>query len=124
MADFNALALMYRLAYSGARGRAMRKGWPCLSPQEFVVVTRRAQDRCEVTGRTFDREPHEVPWRGRRPFKSYPWAPSLDRLDNMGGYEAANVRLVCVCVNAALGYWSDAVFAEMCRAFVTWQQTD
>src|SRR5689334_7442058 len=34
------------------------------------------------------------------------------------GTRRAMSGFVCVCVNAARGYWSDDVFAEMCRAYV------
>jgi hypothetical protein len=115
---FDGLEKMYRLAYAAARGRPKRSGWPCLARDEFVQLVQCASGHCELTGRQFNRKAIRVPWRGRQPFDSFPWAPSLDRLDNMGGYEASNVRLVCVCVNSARGYWSDEVFDEMCRAYV------
>jgi len=109
---------MYRRAYSGAKGRANENGWTIMSKEEFVQLVNRAGGYCELTGRTFDDTAYTVPWRSKKPFKSYPWRPSLDRLDNMRGYEFENVRLVNVEVNAALSYLPDEVFAEMCRAYV------
>lgn len=118
MTEFSELEAIYRIAYSGAKARAKKNGWRILSDAEFLQVVRRSKGCCELTGRAFDNTAYTVPWRGKRPFQSYPWRPSLDRLDNLQGYEIENVRLVCVEVNAALSYLPDEVFAEMCRAFV------
>lgn len=115
---FAALPRMYRDAFNGAAKRARKRLWRCLSKAEFLEVVARANGRCELTGHPFEDRAYVVPWRGRRPFKSYPWAPSLDRRNIESGYELENVRLVCASVNGALSYLPDEVFAEMCRAFV------
>ena len=115
---FADLPAIYRRAYTGAKSRAKRHDWRLLTEDEFVTIVSRAEGSCEVTGHPFNDSAYVVPWRGRAPFKSYPWAPSLDRLDIERGYERENVRLVCANVNTAMSYLPDEVFAEMCRAFV------
>jgi hypothetical protein len=42
-----------------------------------------------------------------------PFAPTIDRVHADGGYAYGNIRIVCCCVNAALGQWGDSVFWQM-----------
>lgn len=80
-----------------------------LSADDMVEMFSRANGRCEVTGLAFQHEKNDVSL--YRPF-----APSLDRIDPRAGYVAANVRLVCVIVNAALNQWGEGPFWTMIEA--------
>ncbi len=89
-----------------ARKRAARRGLTFdLSLDQLMVIWQRCNGRCEVSGLPFDAERGEHHWR--------PYAPSIDRRDCSEGYTFSNVRLVCVCVNAALNQWGDDVFWNM-----------
>lgn len=89
-----------------ARKRARRRGWSFgLTLDQLLVLWRRAAGRCEVSGLPFNSEPTEHRWN--------PFGISLDRINCGLGYDYENVRLVCVCVNAALNQWGDTVFWKM-----------
>lgn len=96
-------------------GRARTKGkMYALSVEIISQMLAEAQDKCTLTGVAFDyNEKDEDDQWLRRPFSA-----SLDRLDNRRGYELDNVRLVCTCVNIAIGEWGLENFASICRAFV------
>ncbi|RZN21959.1 hypothetical protein CWO90_32610 [Bradyrhizobium sp. Leo121] len=95
--------------------RARHRGRPyTLSAATIADMLRDATDRCQVTGLPFDYRDKAVDSKWMR----RPMAPSLDRLDNEGGYETGNTRLVCVCVNVAINEWGLANFDEVCRAYV------
>lgn len=51
--------------------------------------------------------------------KSNPFRPSIDRIDCSQGYTKDNVRLVCVAVNFALNEFGEAVFKQICEAYLT-----
>lgn len=96
----------YLRAAREARKRAAKKGLPFeLGLDELAVLWQRAQGACEISNIPFDFGNHGHKWP--------PFAPSLDRLNNKNGYTYENVRLVCVCVNAALNQWGDDVFWSM-----------
>lgn len=77
-----------------------------LTRAEFDAVVRRSDGRCEVTGIPFTLA-------NETKSKRRPFAPSLDRIDSERGYSPGNVRLVCICVNAALSDWGMPVLAAM-----------
>jgi hypothetical protein len=93
-----------------ARKRAKRRGLPfTLSRDQLSLLARRADGCCEVTRIPFRHEAHEgSAWR--------PFAPSLDRLSNAGGYTLDNVRLTSVIVNTAMNQWGEEAFWIMIRA--------
>jgi hypothetical protein len=93
-----------------ARKRAKRRALEFdLSPEQLMVLWKRCQGRCEVSGIRFSDRRGAHLWR--------PWALSLDRRDCNVGYTFPNIRLVCVCVNAAINQWGDDVFWTMvCEA--------
>ena len=93
-----------------ARKRAKRKGLEfAITPRELGDLVRRADEHCEISGIAFDHERLGAgEWR--------PFAPSLDRISSAGGYTYKNLRIVCVCVNAALNRWGDEVFWTMVQA--------
>ena len=47
-----------------------------------------------------------------------PWAPSIDRIDNSKGYEAGNVRMVCVAANFAMNAWGEEALYELAASMV------
>ena len=47
-----------------------------------------------------------------------PYAPSIDRIDSLIGYEPQNIRIVLSAVNAGLAEWGDDVYRKICRAVV------
>ena len=51
---------------------------------------------CEITGSSFYLEPKKG---------THPLVPSIDRIDPDKGYVYSNIRVVCWCVNAAMGNW-------------------
>ena len=66
--------------------------------------------RCELTGIRFDIARTDNAY-------ARPLAPSIDRIDCSQGYTVANIRLVCVAVNAALNDWGEAVFRKIALAY-------
>lgn len=93
------------------RARSYERNYS-LSVESINAKLVEVEDRCELTGIRFDYEPKETDAFRR------PEAPSLDRIDNKGGYDAGNVRIVCVCVNIAINEWGLKNFERMCRAYV------
>lgn len=80
--------------------------------QILRALITRAEGHCEVTGIPFSGTP--LPGVLKRPF-----IPSVDRVNAHLNYTYDNCRLVCFCVNAALGQWGDTVFDLMCLARCT-----
>lgn len=68
--------------------------------------------KCEATGIEFELGLQEENW------KSHPYSPSLDRIDNNKGYTPENTQAVCWAVNAARHQYNDEVFDNICRARV------
>lgn len=80
-----------------------------LTKDEFWEIVARANGRCELT---------KIPFSTTNDTSSRraPFAPSIDRIDCSKPYTKENCRLVCVCVNAALSDWGDAIFFTMVKA--------
>ncbi len=64
---------------------------------------------CSVTGL-----PLTLEWKG--PSGTNPWAPSVDRLNNLLGYVPGNVRIVCWAFNNMRGDFPDEVVETLIRA--------
>lgn len=103
-----------RRIHKTTSGRASHKGRTyVLSTTAIVEMLKNAKDRCQVTGMKFDYLP-----RTNRDWRTNPLAASLDRINNKGGYEPGNIRLVCACVNYAINEFGLELFEKMCLAFV------
>ena len=73
--------------------------------------------RCALSGLRFDLR-QIGSGKARRPF-----APSLDRIDSIGGYTRDNVRLVCQAVNFALNAFGEDVFRQIAKATAAFERT-
>lgn len=103
----------YALYHSTRRRAAKYKTEFSLTESQFDLIIQRAAGECELSG---------IPFRYLTTTKRNiwrPYAPSIDRVDSTKGYIADNCRLVCACVNAALGAWGDDVFWTMVNAAQT-----
>jgi hypothetical protein len=92
-----------------ARDRSKRMGLANEVTKQALIDRFLAQDnRCCRTGIPFvyNNEP------------SHPWQPSLDRLDNDGGYTMANLQLVCLMYNLAKNQRTDEEVVHFARAMV------
>ncbi|MER8560112.1 hypothetical protein [Mesorhizobium sp. M0578] len=87
-----------------ARERAQKRGIDCALTLDDVISLAEANNwRCAVSGVPFAM----IQIDGgivRQPF-----APSLDRIVNKGGYVKGNVRIVLTAVNYALNEWGEEV---------------
>lgn len=93
---------------STARTRAKKKGMEFnLDGYTPALQARIEAGVCELTGLPFDMSP------GRK-YNS----PSLDRIDAKRGYLYDNVRVVLLCVNAALGDWGESVFRKVMSSWI------
>ncbi len=92
-----------------AKARATKRGLMFdLSFHTSAIQARIDSGRCELSG---------IPFRltGGRTFDS----PSIDRINPAIGYIYTNIRIVCSCMNAALGDWGE----EILHAVLTsWNQ--
>lgn len=93
-----------------ARARELNRAFT-LTIAQFANVIERAQGRCELTGMAFDATK-------LGPNIKSPYAASLDRIDSTRGYEASNVRLVCLIVNVALSNWGEGPVRAMAEALL------
>lgn len=100
---------MYLCALYYATARAKRAGTQIMSRAEFLAMVERSQHCCEVTGIKFS---SDVPEGARKAM----WAPSIDRMDCRGSYEASNCRLVCVAVNLAMNEFGAEVLMTIAKA--------
>lgn len=100
------LGTMHRRALdrSRRRGHAMD-----LTFDEVIEIAKRSGGRCEVTGIPFT-------WENETSCNTPPYSPSLDRVDSSLGYTKNNVRLVCNCVNTAMGAWGITVIYKIADA--------
>lgn len=84
------------------------KGGDGMTLSQLEAIAIRSGGRCEVSGLPF-----VLDFTGKHPFQ-----PSVDRIDNAGGYELQNVRLVCLAVNYCMSEWGEAVFLRIAAAMV------
>jgi hypothetical protein len=96
------------------RKRAAEIGKPCeLSAEWICEKLRRLSDKCEISGIRFNYDPQ--PRKTKSHFK-HPIRPSLDRIDNAGGYVPGNVRFVLHCVNIGINEWGLDNYIAVCAA--------
>ena len=69
----------------------------------------RQQGKCAISDMKFSAEPAK---HGR----ANPFRPSIDRIDNTGGYTIGNVQIVLAGVNIARSDFSDEEYFRICRA--------
>lgn len=96
------------LLIAGAKHRSKKAGLDCdldWNRNRLEAVMR--EGRCELTGIAFDLEAVKA-WN----------SPSLDRVAAGRGYTSDNTRIVLWAVNAGLGNWGEAVFAEVASAYL------
>lgn len=93
------------ILFHRAKLRAKNKDLPFTLTLDWVRETIAEQEhKCSRTGLPFVYDQEQSPWR-----------PSLDRLDQTGGYTHDNVQIVCVMYNLAKNTANDdevIVFAE------------
>jgi ribosomal protein L28 len=104
-----------RVLLTNAKKNAKARRLSCtLTLAELLDVALRGHGRCELTGIKFEygvaQEVLHLTTRRRRV-----WAPSIDRVDGARGYEADNVRLVCLAANAARQEFGDEVLFRLAR---------
>lgn len=94
---------------AAARVRAARRGIPFSLQAVDIAALQAVIDvgRCELSGATFTLD-------GPRG----PRSPSLDRVNPVLGYVPGNVRVVCHCLNAALGDWGEEETLQIMRQWV------
>lgn len=107
--DRSHFAQMYRSAWTRAK-RLNREFTITVDDLREMLVE---QDwRCALTGVKFSLQPSSAS------AKTRPFAPSIDRIDNHGGYTRQNVRLVIGVANLARNAYSDEEFYTMCLGAV------
>lgn len=98
---WEALPVWARRMYLNAETRARTLGRAfSLSPEAFIRLVEDSGGKCAVTGYPMDLQ-------ARADESRHPFAPSLDRIESSKGYEAGNVRLVCMVVNFAMNKWGE-----------------
>jgi hypothetical protein len=98
--------------WNRARHSAKRRSLPFdLLIEDLCALADRSGGVCALTGLPFVVD-------GDPTYRGNPFAPSLDRISSYLGYTRGNVRLVCVCVNMALGQWGEGVFSLMAKGYV------
>lgn len=96
------------LAKEAAR-RSRRKKLPCDLLCHLEEIERRVQlGRCEMSGVPFNFDAKGTAWN----------SPSLHRIDPNLGYTMGNIRIVCFCLNAALGNWGERILKKTIRAWM------
>lgn len=102
--------------YNRALDRAKRRHVGIsITLEDIVNIAKRSAGFCEVTGLAFS-------WDKMNGSIIGPYAPSLDRIDPMRGYQKTNIRLVCNCVNAAMGSWGEEVLFAIAGAMYEFRQ--
>lgn len=96
------------------RKRAREIGKPFGITSEWMQGRLKSlDDRCEISGIAFNYDPQ--PRKTKSHFK-HPIRPSLDRIDNAGGYVPGNVRFVLHCVNIGINEWGLDNYIAVCAA--------
>ena len=93
--------------YRCIKKRAKNKGLELSVTKDALVrMVRDSDGKCDLTG---------IPFSDRNPGGHFrrPWMPSLDRIDSSVGYTEENCRVVCSCVNHALGEWGEDVLRKI-----------
>jgi len=94
-----------------AKKRAANKGLPfSITPEHVRELASKQAFKCALSGIPFD----FCDLRREREFRR-PFFPSLDRIDNRGGYTIGNVRVLCVGVNFALNEWGEDTLRLMAK---------
>ncbi|MEI6972414.1 MAG: hypothetical protein WCL44_12965 [bacterium] len=89
--------------------RCRRKGLPCDLLHHLVELEARVQaGRCELSGLPFDFHAKGTAWN----------SPSLHRTRPELGYTLANVKVICFCLNAALGNWGEVVLKNVAASWL------
>jgi hypothetical protein len=97
-----------RALYSTCRKNAAKRKLDfTLTEDDLQLLYIRAAGRCEVTGVSFSID--------RLQTSRAPFAPSIDRIDNAGGYTFANTRLTCQIANLAMNVWGAGVLHDFIR---------
>ncbi len=82
----------------GAKSRASAKGIAFeLGGHIKEIQSRLDMGICEMTGLSLDLRSKKRDWN----------SPSIDRIDANGGYTYSNIRIVCLAMNSALGWWGE-----------------
>ncbi len=85
-----------------------------LSAEDLLAIWERSEGRCAISDLPFS---FEVIGTGKA---KRPFAPSLDRIDRLGGYEPRNVRLVCAIANFAMNAWGPEPLIALAKA-IAWK---
>lgn len=88
-----------------------------LTPNDMRLLLVRSKGVCEVSGLAFTLAYGNQPGvkAGQR-VERRPWAPSIDRIDNLKGYYVENCRLVCCVANLAMNEWGEPVLHRLAHA--------
>lgn len=90
---------MIKKLFKSTVGNANKKGLRHnLSEDDIRQMLIESGGRCQVSGILFSGTRYQNT--SRRP-----WMPSIDRINNSGGYSKKNCRVVCFAVNLALNDW-------------------
>lgn len=81
-----------------------------LTLDQLLLVTKRANGLCEVSGLPFSF------YDGADDFSRRPLVPSIDRINSDQGYTIDNIRLVCSIVNTAISNYPDELFLKLCQS--------
>lgn len=96
-----------------AKNNAKAKGMLFkLTLEDFYRLWERAQGYCEVSGLPFSME-------GVEGARRKPYAPSIDRIVAVRGYEPDNCRLVCASVNLAMNDFGEEVLRKIAFSLVS-----
>lgn len=82
----------------------IKGGTATASAVELVAI--RSGGYCEVSGIPFD----------LTGLPRHPFGPSLDRIDADRGYDADNIRMVCLAVNLCMSEWGEDIFVQVASA--------
>ena len=96
-----------RMFYNAERRAQVSRKSFTLSPASFLEVVSRAGGACEISGIEFDTS-----------CKGGPYFPSIDRVDNVIGYEPHNIRIVCHVANVAMNTWGLEPVLRLVKAII------